>query len=72
MCTDNRKIYPELGLFIYKIIDASGKTHQEIADIIGVELRTVNYFCTGQRKPNQINLLRLLKATNAKVEEIPF
>lgn len=69
---DNRKIYPELGLFIYKIIDASGKTHQEIADIIGVELRNVNYFCTGQRKPNQINLLRLLKATNAKVEEIPF
>lgn len=69
---DNRKIYPELGLFIYKIIDASGKTHQEIADIIGVELRTVNYFCAGQRKPNQINLLRLLKATNAKVEEIPF
>ena len=69
---DNRKIYPELGLFIYKIIDASGKTHQEIADIIGVELRTVNYFCTGQRKPNQINLLILLKATNAKVEEIPF
>ena len=69
---DNRKIYSELGLFIYKIIDASGKTHQEIADIIGVELRTVNYFCTGQRKPNQINLLRLLKATNAKVEEIPF
>lgn len=69
---DNRKIYPELGLFIYKIIDASGKTHQEIADIIGVELRTVNYFCTSQRKPNQINLLRLLKATNAKVEEIPF
>lgn len=69
---DNRKIYPELGLFIYKIIDASGKTHQEIADIIGVELRTVNYFCTGQRKPNQINLLRLLKATNTKVEEIPF
>ena len=69
---DNRKIYPELGLFIYKIIDASGKTHQEIADIIGVELRTVNYFCTGQRKPNQINLLRLHKATNAKVEDIPF
>ena len=69
---DNRKIYPELGLFIYNIIKASGKTHQEIADEVGVELRSIDYYCSGQRKPNQINLLRLLKATNVNTSKIPF
>lgn len=69
---DNRKINPDLACFIYNIILASGKTHQQIADDIGVELRTIDYYCSGQRKPSQINLLKLLKATNVNSSEIPF
>lgn len=67
-----RNINIDLACFIYNIILASGKSHQQIADEIGVELRTINYYCSGQRKPSQINLLKLLKVTKANTTEIPF
>lgn len=69
---DNRNSYPELGLFIYNIIKASGLKKERIAEELDVDLRTVDYYCSGQRRPNQIKLLKLLRVTNTNAQEIPF
>ena len=48
-----RNIDSELGLFIYNIIKDSKYTNIQIAELLKVEERTINYYCTGERKPNQ-------------------
>ena len=67
-----RKTDPDLGLFIYSIISKSNHTIIEIADFLEVDERTVNYYCTGDRRPNQIRLLKLLKFLEVEPQSIPF
>lgn len=67
-----RNIDSELGLFIYQIIDKSGITKELLADKLNVSTRTVYGYCTGERKPSQRVLLRLLRLTNTRAEDIPF
>ena len=67
-----RKTDSKLGLFIYSIISESNYTIIQIADFLEVDERTVNYYCTGQRRPNQIRLLKLLKFLEVDSQNIPF
>ena len=67
-----RKIDSDLGYFIYSIISKSNHTIVEVADFLDVDERTVNYYCTGQRRPNQIRLLKLLKFLEVDPKSIPF
>lgn len=67
-----RKIDSELGLFIYNIIKDSIYTNIQIAELLKVDERTINYYCTGERKPNQKRLLRLIKILNVDIQSIPF
>ena len=67
-----RKTDPELGLFIYSIISKSNHTIVEVADFLDIDERTVNYYCTGERRPNQIRLLKLLKFLEVDSQSIPF
>lgn len=67
-----RKIDSELGLFIWHRIAQSGLTHEAVAEQLNVSKRTVDYYCTGQRKPTQRVLLSILRLTQTNHEEIPF
>ena len=67
-----RKNDSELGLFIWRRISESGLTHEEIAELLNVSKRAVDYYCSGQRKPNPRVLLSILKLTQTSFEEIPF
>lgn len=65
--TDNK-----LALYIFTLINNSGKTYEQIAEALDVSPRVVNYYISGQRKPKQTMLLKLLRITNANLKEIPF
>ena len=67
-----RKIDPELGLFIYKAIESSNYTQEEIAEKLGVSREAVNMYCSGKRRPQQRTLLRFIRITNVQPESIPF
>ena len=67
-----RKKDSKLAYFIWKIIDDSGLTHQTIADSLEKSLRVVNMYCSGERKPSQVTLLRLIKLVNVTPSDIPF
>lgn len=67
-----RKIDPELGLFIYNIINESEYTFIQVADLLEVDERTINYYCSGKRKPSQRRLLKLIKILNVDLQSIPF
>lgn len=54
-----RKIDIRLGSFLRKIIVESKYTISEIAEALELDDRTIQYFMTGERRPNQINLLKL-------------
>ena len=62
----------ELGLYLYTIINNSGKTYEELAEALDVSPRTINYYVSGQRKPKQTTLLKLLRIIDANLQEIPF
>ena len=68
----NRKIDYELGIFIRSIVDKSGVSQEKLAEILEVSPRTMSYYCSGQRKPTQRKLLRLIKVAGVNVEDIPF
>lgn len=72
MDSEKRRIDRELGDYIYKCFKQSGKTLERFAEELFVEVRTVNYYFTGQRKPSQRTLLRLIKVSNINVQNIPF
>lgn len=72
MESENRNKDSRLAYFIWKIIDDSGLTHQAVADSLKKSLRVVNMYCSGERKPSQVTLLRLLKVTNVTINDIPF
>lgn len=68
----NRKKDPELGRFLWSIIRKSGLTNEKLAEALDVSPRIVGYYCSGERKPNQTTLLRILRITNAELKDIPF
>lgn len=72
MDSNVRRIDKELGLFIYYCYNNTGMTIEELADALFVTPRTVQYYFTGQRKPSQRTLLRLVKVANVNCEDIPF
>ncbi len=69
---ESRKFDPELGLFIYKAIESSNYTQEEIAEKLGVSREAVNMYCSGKRRPQQRTLLRLIRITNVQPKSIPF
>ena len=67
-----RKSDPVLGLFIYNLVNSSNKSIDDIAEAIGVEPRTISYYCSGERKPSATKMIKLLKVTNHLSMDIPF
>ena len=67
-----RKIDHELGDFIWSIVNKSGLSQERWAELLEVSPRTMNYYCSGQRKPTQRKLLRFIKVAGINVEDIPF
>ena len=69
----NRKIDYEMGRFIWSIVDKSEYSQEKWAEILNVSTRTMGYYCSGERKPSQRKLLRLIKvAGGINAEDIPF
>ena len=68
----NRKTDHELGRFIWSVVNKSGLSQEKFAEILGVSPRMISYYCSGQRKPTQRKLLRLIRVTGVNVEDIPF
>ena len=68
----NRKIDPDLGLFLFHSIDKSEYTQEKIAEELGVSREAVNMYCSGKRKPKPRTLLRIIKLTNVQAKDIPF
>ena len=67
-----RKKDPELTEYLRRIILSSGLTYEKIAEMLDVSTRTVGYYCSGERKPGQKTLLRLIRTANVNVKDIPF
>ena len=72
MDSSKRRIDRELSLFIRRCYEDSEKTIEEFACAIDVEPRTLNYYFSGERKPSQRTLLRLVKVARVNVLDIPF
>ena len=72
MDSKKRRIDKRLAAYIYRSYRYSGKTQEELAERINVDPRTLKYYFNGQRKPSQITLLKLLKALDVNVRNIPF
>ena len=68
----NRRIDYELGNFIWSIVNKSGLSQERWAELLEVSPRTMSYYCSGQRKPTQRKLLRLIRVAGVNVEDIPF
>ena len=68
----NRKIDPDLGLFLYHAIDKSKYTQEQMAEQLGVSREAVNMYCSGKRTPKSRTLLRIIKLTNVQAKDIPF
>ena len=68
----NRKVDYELGNFIWNVVNKSGLSQEKWAEMLEVSPRTMNYYCSGQRKPTQRKLLRFIKVAGINVEDIPF
>ena len=69
----NRKTDYEMGRFIWSIVDKSEYSQEKWAEILNVSTRTMGFYCSGERKPSQRKLLRLIKvAGGINAEDIPF
>lgn len=68
----NRRKDSRLGLFLWRCIQQSGMTYEKVAEALGVSTRIVGYYCSGDRKPSQITLLRFLRIVNVETKDIPF
>ena len=68
----NRKTDHELGRFIWSIVDKSSLSQEKLAEILEVSPRMMSYYCSGQRKPTQRKLLRLIRVAGVNVKDIPF
>lgn len=72
MDSTKRRIDKELAAFIRMCYRHSYKTQEELAFAIDVEPRTLKYYFSGERKPSQKTLLKLLKVANINGKDIPF
>ena len=72
MDSKKRRIDKELGSFIYSCYISFGGNIDKFAEALSVEPRTINYYFSGQRKPSQRTLLRLIKVANVNIKDIPF
>ena len=72
MDSSKRRIDKELGDFIYHCWKESGFKMEEFAKKLKIEPRTLNYYFSGQRKPIQRTLLRLIRISNVDLKNIPF
>ena len=68
----NRKKDPELTDFLRNSIQKSGLTYEKIAEQLDISVRTVGYYCSGERKPSQKTLLRFIRTMNIQSKDIPF
>ena len=68
----NRKKDPELTDFLRNSIQKSGLTYEKIAEQLGISVRMVGYYCSGERKPSQKTLLRFIRTMNIQSKDIPF
>ena len=68
----SRKIDLEFGFFMYNIAKKSNLTDNEIASKLGVEERTLRYYYSGQRKPEQRKIIIFLDITNSLSINVPF
>lgn len=72
MDSKKRRIDKELGIFLHNCYVNSDKTIEELAWAINVETRTLNYYFSGERKPSQRTLLKLVKVAKINIRDIPF
>ncbi len=73
MKKDNRKIDYEMGKLIWSLVSKSGEKQEKFAKELGVSTRSIAYYCSGQRQPEQRKLLQIIKiAGGIKAEDIPF
>lgn len=68
----NRKKDPELADFLRNSIQKSGLTYEKVAEQLNISVRTVSYYCSGERKPGQKTLLRFVRTMNIQAKDIPF
>lgn len=68
----NRKKDPELTDFLRNSIQKSGLTYEKVAELLGISVRMVGYYCSGERKPSQKTLLRFIRTMNIQTKDIPF
>ena len=67
----NRKKDPELTDFLRSSIQKSGLTYEKVAEQLDISVRTVGYYCSGERKPSQKTLLRFIRTMNIQAKDIP-
>ena len=72
MDSTKRRIDKELGQFVRKCYECSGKTIEDLAWELDIEPRTLNYYFVGARKPSQRTLLKLIRVSNMCSKDIPF
>ena len=68
----NRKKDPELTDFLRSRVQKSGLTYEKVAEQLDISVRTVGYYCSGERKPSQKTLLRFIRTMNIQAKDIPF
>ena len=67
-----RKYDPELGLFIFRLIQRSGYTQEAFAEHIGVSRESVNMYCSGKRRPSIRTFLKILEFSKVLAIDTPF
>ena len=72
METVNRKIDRELGEFVLRIVKEAPFSQEKWAELLNVSPRVISYYCSGERKPSQRILLRMIKFAGIRPEDIPF
>ena len=73
MKKEQRKIDSKFGSFIRSIVSKTGLTHEELSELLGVSTRTMDFYCTGERRPKHERLMVLIKISGGiTADEIPF
>ena len=62
----------KFGAFIQKNRKAKGYTQQELADKLGITLKSVSYFECGLTYPSQENIFKLAKILDMSLDEYIF
>lgn len=62
----------KFGAFIQKHRTAKGYTQQELAEMLGITLKSVSYFECGLTYPSQENIFKLAKLLDMSLDEYIF